>query len=200
MKVKIKKQGKVESFNLINSWSDVTLETWLKLIDYATGTKTEEATKTLAALTDIPKQLVKELALSDVAVIMSKIGELQAKQDTELKRIIEINEVEYGFHPDLSEISLGEYADIEQFIKNGIDSSLPELMAVLYRPIKIKKSDTLYIIDSYDGDIRLRAEEMKQMSAEQVQSALVFFYTLGKVLSEIMPSYLMERLQEMKTQ
>ena len=199
MKVKIKKEGKVESFNLINSWADVTLETWFKLIDYATGTKTEEATKTLAALTDIPKQLVKELALSDVAVIMSKIGELQAKQDTKLKRIIEINEVEYGFHPDLSEISLGEYADIEQFIKNGIDSSLPELMAVLYRPIKLKKND-IYIIDAYDGDIRLRAEEMKLMSAEQVQSALFFFYNLGKVLSEIMPSYLMERLQEMKTQ
>lgn len=199
MKVKIKKEGKVETFKLIDSWSDVTLETWLKLIDYATGTKTEEAEATLAALTDIPKQLVKELSLSDVAVIMSKIGELQAKQDTKLKRIITINEVEYGFHPDLDSITLGEYADIEQFIKNGIDSSLPELMSVLYRPIKLKKND-IYIIDSYDGDIRLRAEEMKQMSAEQVQSALVFFYTLGKVLSEIMPSYLMERLQEMKTQ
>ena len=200
MKVKIKKQGKTESFNLINSWSDVTLSTWLKLIDFETGTKTEEATETIAALSDIPKQLVKELALSDVAVIMSKIGELQAKQDTKLKRIIEINEVEYGFHPDLSEITLGEYADIEQFIKNGIDKNLPELMSVLYRPIKIKKSDTLYIIEPYDGDIRLRAEEMKQMSAEQVQSALVFFYTFAKVLSEIMPSYLMEKLQEMKTQ
>ena len=34
MKVKIKKEGKVESFKLINSWSDVTLETWLKLIDF----------------------------------------------------------------------------------------------------------------------------------------------------------------------
>jgi len=200
MKVKIKKQGKTESFNLINSWSDVNLSTWLQLIDFETGTKTEEATETIAALSDIPKQLVKELALSDVAVIMSKIGELQAKQDTKLKRIIEINEVEYGFHPDLSEITLGEYADIEQFIKNGIDKNLPELMSVLYRPIKIKKSDTLYIIEPYDGDIRLRAEEMKQMSAEQVQSALVFFYTFAKVLSEIMPLYLMDRLKEMKTQ
>ena len=199
MKVKIKKLGKVETFKLINSWSDVTLETWLKLIDFETGTKTEEAEATLAALTDIPKQLVKELSLSDVAVIMSKIGELQAKQDTELKRIITINEVEYGFHPDLDSITLGEYADIEQFIKNGIDSSLPELMSVLYRPIKLKKND-IYIIDSYDGDIRLRAEEMKQMSAEQVQSALVFFYTLGKILSEIMPLFLMEKLKEMKTQ
>ena len=199
MKVKIKKQGKTESFNLINSWSDVTLSTWLQLIDFETGTKTEEATETIAALSDIPKKLIKELSLSDVAVIMSKVGELQQEQDTKLKRIIEINGVEYGFHPDLDSISLGEYADIEQFIKNGIDSSLPELMAVLYRPIKLKKND-IYIIEPYDGDIRLRAEEMKQMSAEQVQSALVFFYTLGKVLSEIMPLYLMERLKETKTQ
>ena len=199
MKVKIKKQGKTESFNLINSWSDVTLSTWLQLIDFETGTKTEEATETIAALSDIPKKLIKELSLSDVAVIMSKVGELQAKQDTKLKRIIEINGVEYGFHPDLDSISLGEYADIEQFIKNGIDKQLPELMAVLYRPVKLKKND-IYIIDSYDGDIRLRAEEMKQMSAAQVQSALFFFYNLGKVLSEIMPLYLMERLKETKTQ
>ena len=199
MKVKIKKEGKVKEFKLINSWSDVTLETWLKLIDFETGTKTEEAEATLEALSDIPKQLVRELSLSDVAVIMSKIGELQAKQDTKLKRIIEINDVEYGFHPDLDSITLGEYADIEQFIKNGIDKQLPELMSVLYRPIKLKKNE-IYIIDSYDGDIRLRAEEMKQMSAEQVQSALFFFYNLGKVLSEILPLYLMERLKETKTQ
>jgi len=199
MKVKIKKEGKVKEFKLINSWSDVTLELWLKLIDFETGTKTEEATETIAALSDIPKKLVKELALSDVAVIMSKIGELQSKQGTELKRLIEINGVEYGFHPDLDSISLGEYADIEQFIKNGIETNLPELMAVLYRPIKLKKND-IYIIDSYDGDIRLRAEEMKQMSAEQVQSALVFFYTLGKVLSEILLSFSIQRLKETKTQ
>ena len=199
MKVKIKKEGEVETFNLINNWSDVNLETWLSLIDFKEGTKTEEATKTIAALTDIPKRLVQELALSDVVAIMSKIGELQSKQDTKLKNIIEINGIEYGYHPDLSEITLGEYADIEQFMKDGIDTSLPELMSVLYRPVKLKKND-IYIIDAYDGDIRLRAEEMKQMSAEQVQSALVFFYTFGKECSEIMLSCLMETLKETKTQ
>jgi hypothetical protein len=130
---------------------------------------------------------------------MSKVGELQAKQDTKLKRIIEINGVEYGFMPDLDSISLGQYADIETFIKNGIDKNLPELMAVLYSPIKLKKND-IYIIEPYDGDIRLRAEEMKQMSAEQVQSALMFFFALGKKLSEILPLYLMERLKETKMQ
>ena len=199
MEIKIKKEGKVKEFKLINSWEEVTLEKWLQLIDFETGTKTEEATETIAALSNIPKQLVKELALSDVAVIMSRIAELQQEQDTKLKRIIEINGIEYGFHPDLDSISLGEYADIEQFIKNGIEKNLPELMAVLYRPVKLKKND-IYIIDAYDGDIRLRTEEMKQMSAHQVQSALVFFYTLGKELSEILPLYLMERLKETKMQ
>ena len=199
MKVKVKKEGKVKEFKLISSWEDVTLEKWLKLIDFETGTKTEEATETIAALSNIPKQLIKELALKDVAVLMSKIAELQQKQDTNLKKIIEIEGVEYGFHPDLDSITLGEYADLETFIKGGIEKNLPELMAVLYRPVKLKKND-IYIIDAYDGDIRLRTEEMKKMSAQQVQSALVFFYTLGKELSEILPLYLMEQLKEMKTQ
>ena len=199
MKVNIQKEGKVKKFKLISSWEEVTLEKWLKLIDFETGTKTEEATETIAALSNIPKQLVKELALKDVAILMSKIAELQQKQDTKLKRIIEIEGVEYGFHPDLDSITLGEYADIETFIKNGIENHLAELMAVLYRPIKEKKND-IYIIDAYDGNIRLRTEEMKKMSAEQVQSALVFFYNLGRELSQILPLYLMERLKEIKTQ
>ena len=199
MKVNIQKEGKVRKFKLISSWEEVTLEKWLKLIDFETGSKTEEATETIAALSNIPKQLVKELALKDVAVLMSKIAELQQKQDTKLKRIIEIEGVEYGFHPDLDSITLGEYADIETFIKNGIEKHLPELMAVLYRPIKEKKND-IYIIDAYDGNIRLRTEEMKKMSAEQVQAALFFFYNLGRELSQILPLYLMERLTEMQTQ
>ena len=199
MKVKVKKEGKVKEFKLINSWEEVTLEKWLSLIDFETGTKTEEATETIAALSNIPKQLVKELALSDVAVIMNRVAALQQKQDTKLKRIIEIDGIKYGFHPDLDELTLGEYADLETFIKGGMEKNLPEIMAVLYRPIKDKKND-IYIIDAYDGDIRLRTEEMKKMSAQQVQSALRFFFVLGKELSEILPLYLMEQLKGMKTQ
>jgi len=199
MKVKIKKEGKkVQEFKLIDSWEDVTLESYIKLIDFETGTKTENATETIAELTDIPKTLIKELALSDVVGIMNKISQLQADSDTKLKRLIEINGVEYGFHPDLDKITLGEYADLEQFIKNGIESNLPEVMAILYRPVKEKKND-IYIIDAYDGDILMRTEEMKNMSAVQVQSALVFFYTFVKVLSEILQSFLIEKQKETKT-
>ena len=199
MKVKVKKEGKVKEFKLISSWEDVTLEKWLKLIRFQEGSKTEEATETIAELSNMPKKLIKELALKDVAKVMSRIAQLQNKQDTKLRRIIEIDGIEYGFHPDLDSISLGEYADIETFIKNGIEKHLPDLMAVLYRPIKLKKND-IYIIETYDGNIRLRTEEMKKMSAEQVQSALVFFYAFVKELSQTLQSSLTEVLMETKKQ
>ena len=200
MKVKIKKEGKVKEFKLINSWADVTMETWLKLIDFETGTKTEEATMTIAELSDIPKELIKELSLSDVAAIMQRIAELQENKDTRLQRIIEVNGIEYGFHPDLDSITLGEFADIETIMKNGIDKNLPELMSILYRPIKERHIKGAYVIEAYDGNITMRVEEMKQMSASQVQAALFFFFLLGKELLKILQLYSMQKQKEMKTQ
>ena len=199
MKVKINKDGKAKEFKLINKWEDVTIETYSKLMTFTNGTKSSEALATLTELSNIPKELLNQLELKHIVLMLEKLSHLQSQEDTTLKNIIEINGVEYGFMPDLDSISLGMYADIETFIKNGIDKNLPELMAVLYSPIKLKKND-IYIIEPYDGDIRLMAEEMKQMSATQVHSALVFFYHFGSVLLTTLQLSLIEVLQEMKTQ
>ncbi len=199
MKVKIKKQGKVQEFKIISNWSEVSYEKWIQLVNFQNETKTKEAEETIAALSNIPKDLIKQLELKDIVNIMSKVSEMQQEQDSHLKRIIEVEGKRYGFHPDLSSMTLGEWADIETFIKQDIEKNLPEVMAVLYRPITEEKND-IYTIKAYDGDIRIRAEEMKKMPAEQVQSALVFFYSLGRVLSEILPLYLTQQLKEMKKQ
>ena len=196
MKVKIKKEGKKETYNLIDSWSDVTLEKWMQLSKTEDATKTEESEETIAALSDLPRQLIKELALRDVVIITNKIAELQGERETTLRKVIEIDGIEYGMHPDLSEITLGEYADIETFIKEGIQKNLPELMAVLFRPI-VEKENDIYTIEAYDGNIKIRAEIMKKMSAEQVQSVLVVFYHFVRIFLEIMPFCLMERTKEM---
>ena len=195
MKVKIKKSGKRKTYNLIDSWSEVSLEKWMQVIDIETGSKTKEAEETIAAFSDIPRKLVKELPLKDVAIIMGKIAELQTKQDTLLKKVIEIDGVEYGMHPDLDSITLGEYADIETMIKNGLEKNMPELMAILFRPIK-ERSGEVYTIEAYDGEISIRAEEMKKMSAEQVQGALVFFWHFVNALYLILPSYLIQTAEQ----
>ena len=199
MKIKIKKEGKKKEFKLISSWKEVSLEKWIKLVDFHNGTKSKEAKETIASLSNIPKELINQLELKDVAVIMSKISELQERQDSSLKRVIEIEGKRYGFHPDLDSITLGEYADVESFIKNGIEKHLPELMAILYRPITEETDSGVYTIAAYDGNISIRAEEMKKMSSEQVQSALVFFYHFVRVLLVSLESFSMQLLMETKT-
>jgi len=178
---------------MINSWSDVTLDKWVKLIDKKEKTKTEETIDTISILSDIPKNLIKELGILDVAVILKKIAYLQEQEDSKLKKIIKVNDIEYGFHPNLEEITLGEYADIETYLKNGLENNLPKLMAVLYRPIT-EKDGKNYSIEAYGmSDLRMRAEKFKKMKATDVNNALVFFWTLGRELLRILPQYLMEQ-------
>jgi len=197
MNIKIKKDEEVKRFKLINDWSDVTLGRWLKLIKLKNLSKAKEAKETIAALSDIPKSLIDKLALKDIVLLMSKLSEMQEGQNNTLKNIINIEGKKYGFHPDLDSITLGEYADLETFLKDGVENNLPELMAILYRPIVEETSSGVYTIDAYDGNISIRAEEMKKMSAEQVQSALVFFYHLGRELLMTLPFVLTEQQKEM---
>ena len=173
MKVKINKEGKVKEFKLINKWEDVTIETYSKLMTFTNGTKSSEALETLTELSNIPKELLKQLELKHIVLMLEKLSHLQSQEDTTLKNIIEIDGVRYGFHPDFDEMTLGEYADIESFIKSGADKHLPEIMAVLYRPIK-EEVDGVYTIEAYDGNIKIRTEIMRKMSATQVHSALFF--------------------------
>jgi len=196
MRLKINKDGKESVYTMINSWNDVTLDKWVKLINKKNETKSEEAINTISVLSDIPKKLVKELGINDIANILQRIAKMQEETISKLKKIIKVNDIEYGFHPNLEEITLGEYADIETYIKNGIENNLPKLMAVLYRPI-IEKDEDSYSIEAYGvSDMRMRAKKFEKMKAEDVNNALVFFWTLGKELSMILLPYLMEQSQE----
>ena len=88
----------------------------------------------------------------------------------------------------------------ESFIKKGINQHMPELMAILYRPVVEEAGNGIYTIEAYDGNIAIRAEQMKKMSAEEVQSALVFFYSFVKVLLMTLQSSLMKQMKQMHKQ
>jgi hypothetical protein len=198
MKVKVEKDGKKKTYNLINSWNDVTLEKWLQLIALEGLSPSQEAIESIYALSNIPKKIIRQLSISDVAIVMQQIKNIEKQTKTNFKHIIEIDGVEYGFHPNLEDITLGEWADIETFVQKGINKSLPEIMAILYREIT-EKEKNIYTINAYNGNINIRAEKFKKMKAEQVQGAMVFFWTFVSVLSTTLLSYLNENIAKMTT-
>ena len=198
MKLNIKKDGKQSTYTIIDSWEDVTLESWAELITASKGAsgKAQEAVASLTTLSDMPARLIKELSLDDVAKLMKKLADIQARANSQLHNKITVNGKDYGFHPNLEEITLGEYADLESCISDGLNDNMHKEMAILYRPI-IETKGNFYVIEAYDVESkRIREQEFKTMQAEQVQAALVFFWSFVKALSKALPLFLTERLKQ----
>jgi hypothetical protein len=84
-----------------------------------------------------------------------------------------------GLLPNLMDITLGEYVDIEENIADW--QTMHKAMAVLYRPIN-QKFGKLYNVVEYNGTSST-AESMKAMPISVVFGALNFMYRLGMDLS-----------------
>lgn len=104
----------------------------------------------------------------------------------------EINGLEFGFEPNLENITTGVYIDAETYLQDI--SNLHKAMAALYRPIKTKKGN-LYTIEEYSGS-DIFADVMKFAPLNVALGMQVFFWNLGIELSNAM----IQSLQKGKTQ
>ena len=197
MKVTIKKGEKKNVFNVIDSWEDVTLETWQKILK-AKGSRVQEDIQMLKALSDIPEKILKNLDLIDVVEILKALTNLQKIPTTKsVRKKYKIDGIKYGFHPNLEKLTLGEYIDLETLIGKGLSGNLHYLMAILFRPI-IKEYGKSYDIEGYaESDMEHRAEIFKtKMKALDVRKATVFFWTLGKELKTVLETYSAKKLKQ----
>ena len=125
---------------------------------------------------------VAEIRWSDVQYIIDKIN--TAFQDKpKFKRTFKINTTEFGFIPDLEDISFGEFVDLQ----NNLDKieDFHKAMAVMYRPIIEKKGDK-YEIERYQSAHNY-AEVMQHAPIDIALAAKVFFLRFVKRIVEQYP-------------
>ena len=111
---------------------------------------------------------------------LTKMFEQKPKLVTKFK----LNNKEYGFHPQLDDLTLGEYIDLDTFI--GDWENIEKAMAVLYRPIVNKLKDK-YTIEDYKVG---KDAEILDMPMDAVLSSIFFLWNLGMDLSQAMMNYL----------
>jgi hypothetical protein len=99
--------------------------------------------------------------------------------------------VEFGFIPNLEEMTQGEFVDLDTYISDW--QEMHKAMAVLFRPITKKVNDK-YQIEDYNGSITY-SEVMKHAPLDVVLGATVFFYHLGNELMNSTLTYLEENPQ-----
>lgn len=178
---------KVE-INVPDSLREIRLEQYQKFVKLYDGEVTEEfmALKMLEIFCGVKLSDAYNLRYKDVD------GVVQILTDTlndkpQLVKTFFMDGVEYGFIPNLDDMSFGEYIDLDTYL--GDWQNIHKAMAVLYRPIKSKYGERYNIVDYQIID----AEVMRKMPMDAVLGAVLFFYRLGMDLSKAMISYLEEQ-------
>ena len=135
--------------------------------------------KMIEIFCSVPEAVVRSMKATDIAEICEIINTM-FDTDSQLISKFTLKGVDYGFLPELDNMSFGEYMDLDTFI--GDNDNLHRALNVLFRPIKLNKGSR-YIIEDYEPN---DSEVAKEFPLDVVLGAIVFFYTLGKDLSTVM--------------
>jgi hypothetical protein len=138
---------------------------------------------------------VAEIKYKDVLQITASLGKMFDVTSHRFINRFKLGGVEFGFIPDLDEMTFGEYTDLDSYI--GDWDNMHKAMAVLFRPITKKGLNNTYEIEKYNGSITY-SDVMKHAPLDVVFGANVFFYNLGRELLKSTMNYL-ENNKQMQT-
>ena len=173
--------------------SDITLEQYQKFEKLNT-VDNQNSNFLLHKMVEIFCRLdLKDIARIKYKYVNSIVSDLNSMFNvkTELIPTFNLKGVEYGFIPKLDDITLGEYIDLDSSISDW--ETMHKAMAVLYRPVTLKKDDR-YQIEEYTA--KEDTEKFKDTPLDVVMGCLVFFYSLNNELLQTTLKYLAKEMKE----
>jgi len=138
-------------------------------------------------------QDILKIKFTSVQQIANKLNKLFEEEPEHIKTF-SLNGVNYGFIPNLDDMTLGEYIDLDSNLSDW--EKIHIAMAVLYRPIKVKKNNK-YNIEEYTGPNN--AERMKDMPLNIAMGSMIFFYNLSNELLTTTLNFLVNEMEESMT-
>jgi len=173
--------------NVPDSLSEITLGQYQKFVKLYSGEVTEDflALKMLEIFCGVKLSEAYQMRFKDVDGVVELLTEI-LNEKPQLVQRFRMKGVEYGFIPNLDDMSFGEYVDLDTYI--GDWQNIHRAMAVLYRPIKDKHGERYNLVPYEVVD----AEMYKDMPLDAAISSVLFFYRLGIDLSRAMTNYLEE--------
>lgn len=112
-------------------------------------------------------------------------------QDHKLQPIVKYKGVDYGFIPNLEELTFGEYIDLDQYLTDVKD--MHKALGVLYRPIT-QRVGSKYAIQDYEPN-----DGYKDFPLGAALGATLFFWTLRRELSSDTPSSSVQKEMTIQT-
>ena len=197
--------SKLVKHTIPTRWEEIKLSLYLKYYDAIKDKKPEDEGYNEFVIKEfthyiclIHRDLFPALemtTINDISDNMTRMFKQTAAMP--LVQTFKIGETEYGFHPNLQELTYGEYLDLTLYgQKLWEQENIYKFLSILYRPI-IRKNGKEYILDEYSGTSQVRIDIFKShMTCDVVWGAVSFFLLLQLALVNSTNLYLTELTQE----
>ena len=180
--------GREVTIKLPESARELTIEQYQKFLKVE-GDQTFTLLKALEIFANIPLKVANAMRADDVLSIANELLTMVSVEHP-LTRRLSFRGQEYGFVPNLEEMSFGEYIDLDTYLSDM--QMLHKTVGVLYRPI-IKEKGDYYEVEPYNG-----TDGYSDFPLDVALGATLFFYRLSnKLLKSTQTS--LEGVKEMGT-
>ena len=177
------------------SWNDITVKQYQKFMQILKVQK-DEHEKTMdivAVFCNVDRKLLKKFKMKDLNKISNIITSMTKDDPSNIKmeKNIEFNNNKYGVIPNMSEMTTGEFVDLESYCEESTEN-LHKIMSVLYR----KQTDGVdywgrYQVEEYDPSPE-KHKLMLDLPMTYALGVLNFFFHLGAKLLADSDNYLMK--------
>jgi len=164
--------GKKVTVKLPENARELTIEQYQKFLKVK-GDETFTTLKALEIFANIPLKVAYAMRADDILDISNHILSIVGGNHP-LTRRLSFRGKEYGFVPNLEEMSFGEYIDLDTYLSDM--DNLHKTVGVLYRPITISKGD-YYEVEPYTG-----TDGYSDFPLDVALGATLFFYRLSNKL------------------
>jgi hypothetical protein len=180
----------------IKKLGDIELQQWFELKEYLESEPDDSkiAFQMLNILCEISPLESRRMQVDELDKVISQLNDI-VQQKPNFAPIFTHKGIEYGFIPNLDEVTAGEFVDLQKyetdFHTKGIN--LYKIMSVLYRPVIDKASFDHYKIQPYDGRLN---EAFRTMPIDVALGGHLFFCDLGNDLLTYIQKSLVPRRTE----
>tara|TARA_R110000824_G_scaffold327425_1_gene514283 strand:+ start:22 stop:594 length:573 start_codon:yes stop_codon:yes gene_type:complete len=180
-----------------NNWKDVTIQQYQKFMELVESDKSDQKKMIggVSIFCNITTKETKQIGLKDLKHIYGIIIKMIDTEHTEqqIEKNIMFNKRKYAMIPNLSDMTTGEFIDLETYCEDDMMKNLHKVMAILYRPI-VDDVDRFkrYTIEPY-APTPENDELFLSFPMTNVLGVLSFFFHLGEPLSRDFHKYLVKQ-------
>lgn len=156
--------GQYQRFDVLNKRTDLSELSYNKRV--------------IEIFTELKYRDIGNISNKDYTDILEQLTKAMG-QDSEFEDTFKIQDIEFGFVPNLDDITTAEFVDLSNW---GLEvENFHKIMAILFRPITNRDGFKNYEIASYEGTKKY-SDVMKLMPMNIVNGALGFFSLLANEL------------------